>query len=256
MLGGLPGQRVQCFQICLDSVRAAGADGGQAARSLPCCPGAAAEMNAIRRCPACTSAARAARAPSLVVGHHLVAGDAVDPAIEQHQREPFGLGLHQMLALVAVRGRDDDPVDAFVEQQFEAELLGLQVLVGVDDHHLVAVPARGVADAASGLREERVAHVGDDNADGGRGAGADVPGDHVRSVAQLHGGGGDPGAHRWTDRAVAAQYPRCGRPADPGNGGHIGQRRGAVLFRCCQREIFFLLGLTRPYLELHTLGSD
>ena len=110
-------------------------------------------------------------------------------------------------------GRDDQAVDAPLDEQLEVAGFALRVVGGVAQQDRVALGAGGVLDRPDELREVRVLDVGDDQAEGlGRPA-LERAGDARRPVLELARGGQD------------ARLGLRARPAEPGQDAADGRGR-------------------------------
>jgi len=98
-----------------------------------------------------------------VVEHHAVVQPRRTGAVDQHHRKVH-LPLRQLL-IRGSRRRQDQTGNAFFVHQLQIRGLAIRVFIGVAQNHAHAGAIRAVLDRAAHGREERVADVGDDQAD-------------------------------------------------------------------------------------------
>ena len=164
----------------------------------------------------------------VVVDHrrHLVAGQR---AVHEHHREAerAAAGEHRVAQR---RGREDRTLDAARREPVERLARTRRVVVGVGDDCGIARRHQRRLDPAQDQREDRVRHVGDQDADGRRAAGAEARGDRVGGVAEPPGEPFDALRHRRADEAAGAgiQHPRHGRGVDARRAGNVLNRRPFV----------------------------
>ena len=165
---------------------------------------------------------------ALAVGHRDdVDVGQMDRAVEDDQRHA---GLQELAeaALVVLRGDREQPGHAFGAERVEVDALAVGRAVGVGQQQRVAELGDLVVDAPDDGGEEQVLDVGNQHADGGALARAQVSGRAVGLVVQLMGGAAHAlfqvGAHASGPRQDARD--RGGRHAS--QRGHLTNRRRAL----------------------------
>ena len=159
----------------------------------------------------------------LVVDQHGVRLDAVDPAVDQHHRD---LRVREQLDAFGRTGRGDHHTGHLLGQRCRRVRRFLRrVLVGVAQHHVVALALGDVLDAADQRGEERVLDVGDDHGPQVRAGLAQVAGDAVRAVAELGDRGADLLGQLRIHVAPPAQHPRDGGRRHAGSTRDVVDRR-------------------------------
>ena len=116
-----------------------------------------------------------------------------------------GEASHSSVPGAQAAGRDDEAVDAPLDEQVEVAGFALRVVGGVAQQDRVALGPGGVLDRADQLREVRVLDVGDDQAERLGRASLERAGDARRSVVEV--------ARRGQDARLASRDERGPRPA-------------------------------------------
>jgi hypothetical protein len=147
--------------------------------------------------------------PARAVHHHR--RDALDLAVEEHKRGLFGDGAH--LVVVHARAAQHHAVHLLGHLADEAQLGG-RVLVAVGEEHGEVVLAGPGLDTVEHAGEERVAQVGDHDAEkaGPRSRGPVRTAGGV--VAELARGGQDPAACLVFHQVRRGEGPRHGGDGD------------------------------------------
>jgi hypothetical protein len=148
----------------------------------------------------------------------------VDSAVEEDDGAPPGLRRLEMGRLVARAGCDDEAGHALLQQLLNRPHLGIQILVGVDEHDRVSRRPRLVGDAPQCEAEVCVLDVADDDADRVRVPRGHALGDLVGTVAELLAGRQDEGEHLLAHSSVAPEGPRRLGLRDSGSAGDVGDR--------------------------------
>ena len=167
-----------------------------------------------------------------MTSHDLAAALLVD----RHRVRPRFLGRDEHRRNLAIDLRPDEPwstekgekhqaADAVLEHQPDCLLLALVIALGRAEHRREAEPRNLALDERGHLREERVAQVASDDADGGRAALEEVARQGVRAVPELVDRALDAPACARRDDRRAPDDVRHGRHRDPGKLGDVAQRR-------------------------------
>ena len=157
-------------------------------------------------------------------------GDADQVHVEAHGRTVDGDDGHALAAemLVGARlgvaGHEDQTSHFLGAQRVEAHALARGVAVGVGEQQRELLGLQRVLDAAHEAGEERVLDVGDDDADGVGGAGAEVAGDLVGPVLQLAHGVPDALRELAADELGAREHARDSGGRDVGLPGDLVDR--------------------------------
>ena len=136
--------------------------------------------------PSAARCSTASRAPSRSSAVADGSSAVVEPAVDEHDRQPGRRHLVEQ-AVVEPRGRGDHAVDLPRAHRLEVVALALGVVVGVGDQRRVAGLLEPVLDPAHDRREQRVGEVGDEHADRVRPARLQPARDRVRPVAERLG---------------------------------------------------------------------
>ena len=124
-------------------------------------------MKPMRSCPSSSRCSTAARTPPALSSRIVSASILPGRAVDEDDRHAVG-DVGQQVAVVGRRRRDDQPVDAALEQLADevALLLGILVRAARDQQHVAA--AQHLLDAARDRGVEGVADVADDEAERAR----------------------------------------------------------------------------------------
>jgi hypothetical protein len=153
------------------------------------------------------------------------------PVHEDHRHA--GLEVTQEVGVVALDGRDHEPVHPAVAKPVDELALALRILVGAADEREHAPGASHLLDPAVNRGEEGIGDVLDDQPDAGRGA-IGTPqraGGEVAPVSEERHGLADALGEIGAHRSVAVHHARHGARADPREGGHVVHRRAPARAR-------------------------
>ena len=147
-----------------------------------------------------------------VVADHLVAVQAVDPAVQQDGRRT-GLDGHRVQRRVVRRRGQQEPVDQPLLQHLADRLL--RVVLDVPQDHVQADRAEHAADLVQQFGVERAGHAGHEDADRVGAPGLHRAGQRVRRVVGFLEDLKHPGPGLGVDPWVVGQHPRHGRLGHP-----------------------------------------
>ena len=173
---------------------------------------------------------------ALIVDLHRKVGGDVRPTIDEDERE----------ALTAQRGdgrvghatgRDEESVGLMLAEQAKRGGLALRRVIGVAQHQLVAVLARGFLRAADDRRKEGIGDVRDEHAEGLRALKPQPASDGRRSIFEALHRGQNPAARLGAQRQIGPmQRARNRRRMHPSESRDIQDRASCGRIRILPTE--------------------